>query len=216
MPAQERAHAFGIRQADHVARRLGREARELRQRAGVSQASLSRACGVSRQWIHLFELGRLASVDLRRATMLMAHLGHKLVVSTYPTGEPLRDEGQARLLARFNARLSPAWRRFAEAPMPGPGDLRAWDELLDGVVRVGVEAESRPSDLQATERAMHAKQRDSGVERMILLVGSSARNRALVSSHIGLLRQTFPLDSRATLHALAEGRDPGANGLVLL
>ena len=195
-----------------MARRLGREARELRQRAGVSQSTLSRTIGVSRQWIYLFEHGRLKTVDVRRATVLMAHLGHKLVVTTYPTGEPLRDAAQARLLDRFNGRLSPAWRRFSEAPMPQSNDLRAWDELLRGPVSIGVEAETRPADLQASERAMHAKQRDSGVDRMILLLASSSRNRDLVSRHIGMLRQTFPLDARSTLRALADGRDPRANG----
>ena len=216
MPAQERLRAFGIRQADHVSRRLGREARELRQRAGVSQSELSRAIRVSRQWIYLFEHGRLKTVDIRRATLLMAHLGHKLVVTTYPTGEPLRDAAQARLLDRFNERLSPGWRRFSEAPMPQSNDLRAWDELLRGPVTIGVEAETRPADLQASERAMHAKQRDSGVDRIILLIAASSRNRDLVSRHIGQLRQSFPLDSRSTLRALADGRDPGANSLVLL
>lgn len=63
---------------------------------------------------------------------------------------------------------------------------------------------------------MHAKLRDSGADRMVLVIAASARNRMLVRSHIGLLRQSFPLDARATLAALGEGRDPGANGLVLL
>jgi transcriptional regulator with XRE-family HTH domain len=216
VPAQERLRAFGLRQADDVTRRLGREARELRLRAGLSQAQLSRVAGVSRHWIYLFEHGRLRTVDIRRATLVMAHLGHKLVVSTYPTGEPLRDEGQARLLERFNVRLSPTWRRFLEAPMPREGDLRAWDELLRGAVSIGVEAETRPNDLQALERAMNAKQRDSGADRMILLVAATGRNRAMVRAHVALLRQTFPLDTRATLAALADGRDPGANGLMVL
>lgn len=144
MPAQERVRAFGLRQADHVVRRLGRDARDLRRSAGVSQQRLGRAVGISRHWIYLFEHGRLGSVDLGRATLLMAYLGQKLVVSTFPTGEPLRDEAQARLLARFNARLSPTWRRVIEAPMPTSNDLRAWDELLRGPVSVGVEAETRP------------------------------------------------------------------------
>ena len=100
--------------------------------------------------------------------------------------------------------------------MPQPGDLRAWDELLRGPVSIGVEAETRPTDLQALGRAMAAKQRDSGVDRMILVLSASAANRELVNRHIGLLRQTFPLDTRATLASLASGRDPGANGLVLI
>lgn len=148
--------------------------------------------------------------------MVMAHLGHKLVVTTYPTGEPLRDAGQTKLLERFNARLSPTWQRVAESPMPQRGDLRAWDELLRGVVRIGVEAETRPNDLQLIARAMSTKQRDSGVDRMVLLVGGTARNRTLIREHVGLVRQTFPLDTRSTLQALAEGRDPGANGVVVL
>ncbi|HEX7171228.1 MAG TPA: hypothetical protein VF365_01330 [Candidatus Limnocylindria bacterium] len=185
-------------------------------RAGISQDRLASASRVSRHWLYLFEHGRLGSADLRRATMVMAQLGHKLVITTYPTGEPLRDAGQTKLLERFNARLSPAWQRVAESPMPQRGDLRAWDELLRGVVRIGVEAETRPNDLQLIGRAMSTKQRDSGADRMILLVAGTARNRSLVREHVGLLRQTFPLDTRSTLQALGEGRDPGANGVVVL
>lgn len=216
VPAQERVRAFGLRQSEQVARRLGHEARQTRVRAGISQARLASVSGVSRHWLFLFEHGRLGSADLRRATMVMAHLGHKLVVTTYPTGEPLRDAGQVKLLERFNARLSPAWQRITESPMPQSGDLRAWDELLRGVVRIGVEAETRPNDLQLTGRAMNAKVRDSGVDRMILVIAGTARNRTLIREHIGLVRQTFPLDTRATLEALGDGRDPGANGLVVI
>jgi len=216
MPAQERARAIGLQQADALTRRLGREARAARRMAGLSQAHLARATGISRQWICRFELGRVRRVDLRRTTILLAHLGLKLVTTVYPTGDPIRDAGQVRLLERFNQRLPPAWRRSVEAVMPQPGDLRAWDELLRGPVSIGVEAETRPTDLQALGRAMAAKQRDSGVDRMILVLSASAANRELVNRHIGLLRQTFPLDTRATLASLASGRDPGANGLVLI
>lgn len=216
MPAQERVHAFAVRQAEQVTRRLGQEARQIRLRAGIIQARLANAAGVSRHWIYVFEHGRLRSADLRRSAIVMAHLGHKLVVTTYPTGEPLRDAGQAKLLERFNARLAPTWLRVAESPMPRAGDLRAWDELLRGVVRIGVEAETRPNDLQLIGRAMNAKQRDSGVDRMILVVAGTFRNRRLIRDHVGLVRQTFPLDTRATLDALGDGRAPGANGLVVL
>jgi transcriptional regulator with XRE-family HTH domain len=216
MPSRERLRAVGLQQADYVSRRLGREARQLRSAASLSQAQLARAIGVSRGWVSDFELGRLRSVDLRKATLLFAHVGHKLVVNTYPTGEPLRDAGQVRLLARFNTRVPPVWRRSFEAVMPIAGDLRAWDELLTGPASIGVEAETRPGDLQTIERAMEGKLRDSGVDRMILLVGSTNANRGLVRRHIATLRQTFPLDTRQTLEALARGRDPGAHGLVIL
>jgi transcriptional regulator with XRE-family HTH domain len=207
---------MGLQQADFVTRRAGREARELRLRAGVSLRQLGQAMGCSRQWISDFELGRLAVVDLRRVTMLFALLGHKLVLNEYPTGEPLREAGQTRLLERFNARLSVDWRRYAEATMPQTGDLRAWDELLRGPVTIGVEAETRPGDLQVVTRAAMTKQRDSGVDRVILLLADTVRNRRVVHEHIGLVRQTFPLDTRSCLTALSAGRDPGANGLVIL
>lgn len=199
-----------------MTRRLGREARELRLRTGLSQSELARVLGCTRQWIGRFELGRLNAVELGRVTRLFMFLGQKVVVTTYPTGEPLRDAGQVRLLERFNARLSPEWRRFTEAVMPNPGDLRAWDELLRGPVTIGVEAETRLSDMQAVQRSITAKQRDSGADRVVLLVADTRANRRMLQDHVGLLRQSFPLDTRTCLTALAAGRDPGADALVVL
>jgi hypothetical protein len=216
MPAQQRLRTRGLQQGEYVTRRLGREARDLRLAAGLGQRHLARALGVSRQWLGDFELARLPSVDLRRVTVLFALLGHKLVASAYPTGEPMRDAGQLRLLERFNRRVAPTWHRVSEAVMPHPGDLRAWDQLLRGPVTIGVEAETRPTDLQALVRTIAGKRRDSGVERVVLLVAGTARNRAIVRAHVAILRQTFPLDTRTTLAAVGEGRDPGADGLVLL
>jgi transcriptional regulator with XRE-family HTH domain len=216
MPSRERVRSAAMRQADFVRRQLGREGRELRVRAGLSQSHLARAAGLSRGWLLRFELGRLRTLDLSRTTLLFAVLGHRLVAKAYPSGEPLRDAGHVRLLERFNGRVPPSWRRAAEVVMPISGDLRAWDEVLIGPIRIGVEAETRLTDLQAIERAVAGKLRDSGVERAILLVAASHANRRLVRQSIGLLRQTFPLDTRATLSALADGRDPGANGLVVL
>lgn len=216
MPARERLRAAGLIQATELSRRLGTEARRLRHTAGLTQGELALAVGVSRRWILRFELGALESVDLRRAAVLFAHLGHKLTAKAYPTGEPLRDAGQFRLLDRFNQRLSPVWRRRFESVMPLAGDLRAWDELLVGPCSIGVEAETKPNDLQATDRAIAGKMRDSGVDRAILLIAATARNRDLVRRHVVELRQSFPLNTRETLGALGAGRDPGANGLVIL
>jgi transcriptional regulator with XRE-family HTH domain len=216
MPAHQRLRAIGLQQADVVSGRIGREARTLRLAAGLSQQQLAVVLGCSRQWIADLELRRLAVLDLRRATMLFALLGSKLVVNAYPVGEPLRDAGQVRLLERFNARLAPAWRRVTEAVMPRAGDLRAWDELLRGPVTVAVEAETRSSDMQATTRSIAAKRRDSGVDRVVLLLADTPSNRRMVRTHVGMLRQSFPLDTRTCLAALGAGRDPGADALVVL
>ena len=71
-------------------------------------------------------------------------------------------------------------------------------------------------DLQALERAVHLKQRDSNVSRVILLICDTQRNRTLLRAALPILRPTFPLSTREVLQALREGRDPGANGLVVL
>jgi hypothetical protein len=63
MPAQERLATIGLRRTDAFVARIGREARELRLGAGISQAQLGLAIGASRQWIARFELGRLRNVD---------------------------------------------------------------------------------------------------------------------------------------------------------
>jgi transcriptional regulator with XRE-family HTH domain len=206
----------GVHQLATTRQRLAEDARALRQASGLSQDTLAEAAGVSRDWLADLEHGRLRVVDLRRLALVFACLGQKLVVNAYPTGAGLRDAGQLRLLGRFNARLAPTWQRVAESPMPIPGDLRAWDELLIGSVRIGVEAETRPADLQAIRREMALKLRDSGADRMILLLADTHRNRALVRATVAPMRQSFPLDTRETLAALAAGRDPGADGLVLI
>jgi transcriptional regulator with XRE-family HTH domain len=216
MPTRENLRMRGMRQFSATRQRLADDARTLRHASGLSQDALAAAAGVSRDWLSDLEHGRLQVVDLRRLALVFACLGQKLVVNAYPTGTGLRDAGQLRLLGRFNARLAPSWQRVAEAVMPISGDLRAWDELLIRTVRIGVEAETRPADLQAIGREMALKLRDSGADRMILLLADTHRNRDLVRVNVVPLRQTFPLDTRTTLAALATGNDPGANGLVLL
>ena len=208
--------SLGLQQADAVMASIRREIRTLRIAANLSQAHLSQAAGISRTYLCRLELGQVQSIDVRVACVLFALLGQRLTVKGWPVGEPVRDAGQLRLLDRFDTRVPPLWRRRREAVMPIPGDLRAWDERLDGPTSIGVEAETRPNDLQAVERSMSAKKRDSGVERMALLVSATERNLALVRSHLPSLRHTFPLNTRAFMAAIRDGRDPGADALVLL
>lgn len=195
---------------------LAEEWRHLRQSAGISQATVARAAGVSRSTYARIERGRLAEIGLRRASAITAILGGDLSVRIYPGGPPLRDAGHVALLARFESRLAATWRIRHEAPMPQAADPRAWDLRLDGPTSIGVEAETRPRDLQKLERSMNLKQRDSGVLRMVLLVSGTRHNRELLRATLPVLRPTFPLSTSEVLRALAEGRDPGANGLVVL
>ena len=70
-------------------------------------------------------------------------------------------------------------------------------------------------DLQALERDINLKRRDAGLDRMILLVRDSRRNRDILRS-TDVLRRSFPMSTRATMAALARGTDPGADGIVVL
>lgn len=195
---------------------LAREWRDLRLQAGLTQRAVARAIGVSKATYGRIERGQAPEVGLTRAALISAILGADLSVKTYAAGPPLRDAAHAALLTRFDRRVPSIWRNRHESPMPVTGDQRAWDRRLDGPVCIGVEAETRPSDLQALERSIHLKQRDSGVDRVILLVSDTDRNRSLLRVAVPVLRPSFPLSTRDVLMALREGRDPGADGLVVL
>ncbi len=134
-----------------------------------------------------------------------------------PASPPLHDRAHLALLQRFRARLHPSWRVRFEAALPEASDPRAWDALLTGEgCRIGVEAETRLRDLQALLRRIALKQRDSGFDRVVLLIAATRGNRATLREVRDLVREQLPLDSRTMLAALGAGRDPGASGVVLL
>lgn len=190
--------------------------RELRLAAGLTQATVARASGIARTTYADLERGRTAQVTLLHASIVSAALGQDLSVKLYPFGPPVRDAAHLRLLSELVERLAPTWRVTHEAPIPIAGDRRAWDLLLEGPVSIGVEAETRPGDLQALERAIHLKQRDSGVHRVLLVVRGSKRNRMLIRELLPVLRTAFPLGTAEVMRALHEGRDPRADGLAVL
>jgi hypothetical protein len=96
------------------------------------------------------------------------------------------------------------------------GDLRAWDAVVECPEgQVAVEAETRLHDLQALQRRIALKQRDSRLV-VILLVNDTATNRRVLRAHREDLRPMFPLDGREVLGALRAGRRPTASELVVL
>jgi len=206
----------GRRRGERLARGLTAAWRELRLGAGVSQSVVSLAAGISRSTYARLERGEAAEVGLVRAAVITAALGGELSVKVYPAGPPLRDAAHLALLAAFDARHGGRWRVTHEAPVGQSGDLRAWDRRLDGPVSIGVEAEVALRDIQALERRMQLKKHESGVTRMLLVVRGTRRYRALIREFLPSLRRTFPLGSREILRSLADGRDPGADGLVVL
>jgi uncharacterized protein YgbK (DUF1537 family) len=101
--------------------------------------------------------------------------------------------------------------------MPLPGDLRAADGLatLPGC-RIAVEAWMRLSDLQAQARAAELKRRDLSADRLVILIADTPHNRRMVRAAERVIRQSFPLGTRAIMTALAAGRDPGGDGIVVI
>ncbi|HEX2799659.1 MAG TPA: hypothetical protein VHQ44_08300, partial [Thermoanaerobaculia bacterium] len=69
---------------------------------------------------------------------------------------------------------------------------------------------------QAQLRAATRKQRDGQATRLVMLTKASEANRAALATAADVLATTFPLSTRTTLAALAEGNDPGQNAIVLL
>jgi transcriptional regulator with XRE-family HTH domain len=189
-----------------------------RVRAGISQEDLGRAVEMSASQVGRFERGQLRDVTIEKVCRLSAGVGLEASLRLYPGGDPIRDVAQVRLLERMRARVGPAVRWRTEVPLLAQDDLRAWDAVIDETACVdGVEAETRLSDLQATERRIMLKHRDdASVHHVFLLVADTRANRAALAVAREALRGNFPLDTREALASLVNGRCPGANALIIL
>lgn len=217
MPARERAVDRAAERAHDLTRELGRELRLARTARGLAQAAVAGRLHVSGAQLSRVERGLVPGVSVGLLVRAFALVGCELVVRPYPTGSPLRDAAHLRLLARLQAACSPEVRWRREVPLPIRGDLRAWDAVLrlpGG--RVGVEAETRPRDLQELLRRARLKQRDGRLERLLLLLADTRANRALVGGAGDTLGSDFPVEGRVALRALAEGRLPAGDAIVLL
>ena len=101
--------------------------------------------------------------------------------------------------------------------MPIERDLRAWDAaLLMPGLTIGIDAETRLRDVQAVDRRVMLKLRDSGFDRAVLLVASTRSNRRALRDAGSSLDANYPVATRAALQALAVGADPGGNCLIVL
>jgi hypothetical protein len=80
---------------------------------------------------------------------------------------------------------------------------------------VGIEAEMRPSDLQALQRKLSLKVRDGGVDRLILVLADTRPNRRFLRLAGEDLRPLLRLQGRDAVRALRSSVDPGCNLLVL-
>lgn len=101
--------------------------------------------------------------------------------------------------------------------MPIAGDLRAADAVarIQGC-SVVFELMNRLSNYQLQARAALLKQRDLGATRVVLVIRGTSTNREALREAGTALAASFPLGTRVVLQALADGRDPGGNGIVVI
>ena len=211
---RERPADRGRRRAREAMRRLGLEHRRARMNAGLSLRIAGDASGAPHQQLMRFEAGLLDRISVSEVGAWCAVVGLDLVFKAYPAGDAIRDASQARLLERLRVLLHPGLRWRTEVGLPIPGDLRAWDALIRGEDwRIGVEAETVLSDIQALERRLALKTRDGGVDHVILLVADTPRNRRARAAAPAAFTG-YAADPRAVLSALRTGRDPGRSGIV--
>lgn len=217
MSSRERIVDRGTRRGTALVRDLGRELRQARAEHGLSQAFVGRAVGLSRSAVSRIETGQVPAVSVLNLARLMSVVGLELSARAYPSSAPLRDQAQIDLLGRLRRQLSPqlSWR--LEAPIGGTGDLRAWDLVIEnGSDRVAVEAETRLADLQAVQRRIALKSRDSGIAVVILLLAASRTNRGTVRLFEDSFRESFPLPGSEALRDLRIGRLPTRSAVILL
>lgn len=211
-----------VDEARLVARRLlaehGSDLREARVAAGLRQSDIARSLHTSASAVGRVERNRARRVAVEDLAAHAAAVGLKLGTHLYPAGGRLRDARQLEMINRYRAIIAPGgWIARLEAPIGARGDLRAFDLVLSRPpVHVPHEFVSRLRDVQAQIRPIIRKQHDSGMNRLILVVAGTSANRRAVAEAGPVLRDSFPLGSRSVLAALRAGRDPGANGLVLL
>lgn len=210
-----------IDRADRDAHRalatVGREIREARTAAGISQTLVGNKVGISHTQVSRLERGLAASASVRVLARLTQVVGLDLVVRAYPGGDALRDAAQLRLLDRLRRHLHPGLGWRTEVPLPIPGDRRAWDAVISGPGwSVAVEAETRLSDAQALARRLELKRRDGGIDRVVVVFADTRTNRAGLLATRNSFAETFPIPQAAMLEALGRGDLPTGSGIVIL
>lgn len=200
-----------------VRHQTGDEIRRARLAAGLPLRAVSGAVGRSPSWLSRVERGSLAGVSLEDLIVVGAAAGLKLWIGSYPGHRAILDVPQLELLRRFRQRVGERWAWEFEVVVPTAGDQRAADAVIRrGPMSVVIEAFTRFTDAQAQLRSVHVKARDLGIGRIVVVASATNANRRALAAATDVLAASYPLSTRQTLAALAAGRDPGANGLVLV
>lgn len=217
MSTNERGADRGARQGRRAVMDIGGDLRAARLGLGSSLETVGRAVGRSYTQVGRIERGVHPNVSVLQLCRIAGAVGLSLSIRTYPTGVPIRDAAQVALLGRLRSRLHPGLRLDMEVPMPIPGDLRAWDGMVVGHgERSAVEAVTRLADVQALLRRIALKQRDADIDRVVLLLSDTLRNRDAARAAGPLIRDAYPTGARDALARLRAGAHPAASAVIFL
>ena len=203
---------------DSAIRAVVDDLRRSRIAMGRTQASIARAIGVSPALVGRLERHELRDAPIGHVAAYAAVLGLAVRISACPEGEPVRDHVQLRLIGALRDRLHPSLTWHTEVALPIPGDRRAWDAVAIGADGwTAFEGISRLGVVDATLRRVNLKQRDDPrIRRIVLVLADTVRNRQALADAVATVRADYPLDTRTVLGALAAGKSPPLNGVVLL
>jgi transcriptional regulator with XRE-family HTH domain len=212
--ARERPVDRGRREGADLRRVVAVELRQARVSHNLSLTAVAAAVGCSASQLSRLERGS-SNLSIERIATIAAVLGLRASLRLYPVGQPIRDRAQLQLLDRLRRRVNPSLEWRSEVAIPIPGDLRAWDAAISGPGwTVAVDAETRIVDVQALERRISLKRRDSGIDKVILLLSETRTNRAVVGA-AGAGLQPGSIPAREALVALRLGHEPRGSAVVL-
>jgi transcriptional regulator with XRE-family HTH domain len=172
-------------------RAIGSVLRLQREDAGISQARLARAAGVSPSLLSRIEAG-LIEPSIHVLAAVVAALGGRLRIRAEAgTGSLLRDHIQARMIETLVRSAHPRWRRFLEVPLNRP--IRG---VIDAVIHdpaeptlIAIEAHSEIRRLEAQIRWANEKAR-ALLDTDLARAASAASGQPVVVSTLLLLRST--------------------------
>jgi len=218
MSTVQRVLSRGTRRSERILQAIADEFLDRRLAAGLSQAAIATACGISRSVYSRLETAKRRNLSIEEAAKVASVLGLDLSVRLYPGGEPLRDAAQHAKLTRIVAAVRPPLAVRLEVPLPASLDRaeqRSWDAVLFGRhARTAIEVEMRIRDAQALERRIALKRRDDPTDAFLLIVADTRSNRRVFAASPGLFADLPRLRFRHVIAALTAGEHP-PTGLIL-
>ena len=201
--------------AVELQRATGVAVRRLREDAGLSQAAVARAAGISAEYIRLLESGeRDAGSGVLAAVASV--LGSELRVRIYPmTGPSIHDRTQAPMEEALLGVIAGCWRPTPEVlvtrPSRGVVDLVLDDTRADILVATEIQGQVRRLEQQVR---WHREKEESLPSSALWRMASEGGARALTTSRLLVLRSSRDLRElartyEATLRAVypAASRD---------